>query len=64
MRGKELRAIRDRLRLTQVQFAELVGVTANTVARWERDEMAIREPTARLIQTIYAAENNRGKGTR
>jgi DNA-binding transcriptional regulator YiaG len=64
MKGKELRAIRDRLKLTQVQFAELVGVTSNTVARWERDEVAMREPTARFIQSIYAAGKKRGKGTR
>jgi transcriptional regulator with XRE-family HTH domain len=64
MVGRELRAIRQRLKLTQAEFAELVGVTSNTVARWERDEIAMREPTARLIQTIYATEKKRGKGTR
>jgi transcriptional regulator with XRE-family HTH domain len=46
MVGKELRAIRARLRLTQVELAELVGVASNTVARWERDEMAMRERRA------------------
>jgi DNA-binding transcriptional regulator YiaG len=64
MEGAQLRAIRHRLKLTQVQFAERVGVTSNTVARWERGEMAIREPTVRLIQSIYAAGKKRGKGTR
>ena len=64
MDGKELKAIRTRLKLTQVQFAELVGVTSNTVARWERDEMTMREPAARLIQSIYAAKRKREKETR
>lgn len=64
MKGKELRVIRERLKLTQVQFAELVGVASNTVARWERGEMGIRESAARLIQMLYAAEKKRGKGTR
>ena len=64
MQGKELKAIRQRMKLTQEQFAELVGVTANTVARWERDEMVMREPAARLIQGIYATQNKRGKGRR
>jgi transcriptional regulator with XRE-family HTH domain len=64
MKGQELRAIRKRLKITQAKLAELLGVTANTVARWERDEMGIREPMARLIQTIYAAEKNRGKDKR
>lgn len=62
MQGKKLKAIRKRLQLTQAQFAELVGVTANTVARWERGEMEMREPTARLIQSIYAAKKKPGKG--
>jgi len=64
MVGKELRAIRARLRLTQVELAELVGVASNTVARWERDEMAMRERKARLIQGIYAAGKKRGKEKR
>lgn len=64
MVGKELRAIRAQLRLTQVELAELVGVASNTVARWERDEMAMRERRARLIQSIYAAKKKRGKGAR
>ena len=64
MVGRELRAIRQRLKLTQAEFAELVGVTSNTIARWERDEMSIREPTVRLIHNIYASEKKRGKGKR
>ena len=64
MQGKELRAIRHRLKLTQTQFAELVGVTPNTVARWERGEMTMREPAARLIQRITAGEKKGGKGKR
>ena len=64
MVGKELRAIRARLRLTQVELAELVGVASNTVARWERDEMAMRERRARLIQSIYAAKKKRAKRAR
>lgn len=64
MVGKELRAIRARLRLTQVELAELVGVASNTIARWERDEMAMRERKARLILEIYAAKKKRAKRTR
>ena len=64
MVGKELRAIRAQLRLTQVELAELVGVASNTVARWERDEMAMRERKARLIQGIYATGKKRGKEKR
>jgi transcriptional regulator with XRE-family HTH domain len=52
MDGSELKRIRRRLKLTQVSFAEQIGVASNTVARWERDERAITEPTARLIRLL------------
>jgi transcriptional regulator with XRE-family HTH domain len=52
MKGKTLRTIRKRLVLTQVELAKQLGVTSNTLARWERDELPIREPMARLIQLL------------
>lgn len=52
MTGKTLRSIRKRLNLTQVQLARQLGVTSNTVARWERDEMKISEPVSRLIRLL------------
>jgi transcriptional regulator with XRE-family HTH domain len=52
MRGEELRRLREQAGLTQVQFAERMGVTANTVARWERNEVPIRESMARLIRFV------------
>lgn len=50
MKGEELRRIRKRLALTQAQMAERLGVTPNTVARQERNEVRITEPMARLIR--------------
>ena len=64
MNGKEIRIIRRRLKLTQVELAELIGVTSNTVARWERGEMTMRKRAERLIQNISTAAKKRGKGTR
>ena len=64
MNGKELRTIRRRFKLTQVELAELIGFTANTVARWERGEMTIRKRAERLIQKISTAARKRRKGTR
>ena len=37
---------------TQSQLAEAVGVTWNTIARWERGEIPIRESMARLIRLV------------
>jgi DNA-binding transcriptional regulator YiaG len=52
MTGKELRAVRKRLRLTQSALAAQLGVHWNTVARWERDEVGISEPAARLLRIL------------
>jgi DNA-binding transcriptional regulator YiaG len=51
--GKELRTLRRKL--TQVVYAEQLGVHVNTLARYERDELAIPEPVARLA-TILAGK--------
>ena len=62
MDGKELRKRRDQMTLTQVELAEELGVTSNTVARYERDELAIPEPVARLtvlIQKLKAEKRRR-----
>lgn len=61
MRGRELQARRKRLGWTQSALAKAVGVAPNTVARWERDEMSISEPVARLIQTIVAQHKAKRK---
>jgi len=47
--------MRRRLGSTQVQLAVALGVHANSVARWERDEVPIRPPVARLAQHLAAA---------
>jgi transcriptional regulator with XRE-family HTH domain len=55
MTGGELAALRKGLKLTQVAFAERLGVHANTLARYERAELAIPEPVARLAQILAGA---------
>jgi len=59
MTGVDIRALRGNLGWTQVALAEAVGVTSNTVARWERGEMAISEPASRLLQKIAAEQRSR-----
>jgi len=41
MKGAKLREWRLALGLTQQELADKLEVSRNTVARWERDEMAI-----------------------
>ncbi len=53
MKGQELRRLRLRMGLTQKQLGAEVGVAENTIARWERGEMKINEPAAKLM-TILA----------
>jgi len=59
MDGKQLKAIRKKLGWTQVELATELRTTANTVARWERDERGITEPMAKLIETVYASEKKK-----
>ncbi len=44
MTGAELRKRREGLGLSQAKLADALGVTANSVARWERGEMNIARP--------------------
>lgn len=50
MKGREVRAIRKRLGISQRELGERLGVAQNTVARWERGEASITEPIARLVR--------------
>ena len=56
MEGRDVKALRSRLRVTQRELAERVQVSPNTVARWERDEHGIsgdkRERLLALAQSL------------
>ena len=52
MDGSELRGLRQRLEVSQAKLAALVGVHTNTLARYERDEITIPEPVARLVRML------------
>lgn len=52
MEGNELREWRKRLQMTQAALAEALGVTPNTVARWERGALKIGNPA--LIRPALA----------
>ncbi len=58
--GPTLRRLRMRAGLTQAALAAKLGVAANSVARWERNERTIAEPMARLIRrTLELLRPNR-----
>jgi transcriptional regulator with XRE-family HTH domain len=62
MMGREVRRVRKMLGLTQVGFAENVGVTSNTVARWERDELTVGSTAAILIRLLGRLHRKERKG--
>jgi len=47
-----VKALRDRLRLTQVEFAYLVGGAVGTISRWENGVAIPRGLYARRLEEI------------
>lgn len=59
MNGTRLRALRRKLNWTQWQLADALGLAANTCARYERDELKIPEPVARLTNLLVKEQGDR-----
>ena len=51
--GKEIRFLRKRMDCTQSGLARLMGVDAQTVARWEKGETKVSGPADRIVRVIY-----------
>ena|SRR6266851_8231902 len=60
MEPGELRERRAELRLTQAELGRALGVSANTVARWERGDMRIRH--AELVAKALDNLKSQGAG--
>lgn len=63
MTGDDVQRIRKRLGVTQRELAVLVGVAPNSVARWERGEMAVRESAARLMALLAKQKQQKQRRT-
>jgi DNA-binding transcriptional regulator YiaG len=59
-----VRDARRALNLTQREFAEMLGVQTNTVARWERGILHIKETTLKLVKIYGATKEPKRKDAR
>ncbi len=59
MTGAAFRRLRRRLGLTQAALAARLGVSANAVARWEREERPISALVANFLRLLTATEKPR-----
>ena len=55
MKHPELKALRSRLGMTQAALAQAVGVVPNTLARWERGELAIPIRAIEQLKAVSSA---------
>jgi putative transcriptional regulator len=51
-RASGIRAIRERTRLSQLEFAGLIGVSVKTLQNWEQDRRRPTGPAAALLKII------------
>lgn len=47
--GERIKLIRDKKRMTQQEFAKLIGVSVQTIWRWESNQRIPENPTMRRI---------------
>jgi putative transcriptional regulator len=52
MTGTQIKDLRKVLGYTQAKLAEEVGVTANTIARYEREELKPSPPVLKLLKLL------------
>lgn len=62
MDGATFRRLRGRLELSQAKLAEAMGVSPNTVYRWEAGMVEVPPPVAVLIRLLV--ENSKREGTK
>ena len=60
----DIKALRQRIGLTQKQLADAVGVRPNTVARWERGELDVSAPMKDRIERVVDSHHSGSTVTR
>ncbi len=48
----DVKALRDRLKLTQAQLGEAVGVDQSTVSNWEKQVTVPRGPARKVLRSL------------
>jgi len=56
MTPAQLKALRERLGITQAKVAQRIGSSQATVSRWERGLVPLPEPASRLLDMLYREE--------
>lgn len=57
--GKEVRFLRKEMDLTQSELGRLVGLDAQSVARWEKEQVcAKKRPAELLLRILYLAKTD------
>jgi putative transcriptional regulator len=52
MTGEEIRAMRDRLGMSQSVLARAMGMSKESVSKWERNEIKPSGPALRILNTL------------
>ena len=55
----EVKAIRDRLGLTQQEFAEKIGVARETISKWENNHFVITEDNQKKIERLSQSKDGK-----
>ena len=64
MKAQEIRALRERLQLTQEVFARILGVSFATVNRWENGKSEPSGDYARVLQTLQQLTTSDSPGVK
>ena len=56
MTGAQIKELRKSLGYTQARLAEEVGLTPNTIARYERDELKPSPPVLKLLRLLELSQ--------